>query len=358
MPETFGFRLRRFALAVDIVDDEIFRQVWALIRDYITPHLRPSYWALLTESEVNQQAGLAALDCSLATRPAFSLNRAEGGYNGLAAYSFVEGRPLWVVGADQQPLGPRVPLRDEWSGCTDLPGFDRSEHEGIRTVILVPIRWKGRRLGLMDLQSREHHELTGRVIAELENLAETLAVLLPLCEGNRERRQHTLDAIELHYKALREEQWPPLTKPQIFVASSDRADPAVMAVIDDVLHQFRDHLRVHYWKECSETGNINAAMLREIQGSQYGLCYFSEPADADGDGPGYRDNHNVVFEAGMLQALTAAETGWIPVREADSPPAPFDFAQERMIVVRRRDRAPRTDALRAELTARLERMLE
>lgn len=363
MSETFGFRLKRFALAVDIVDDEIFRQMWALILEYVSPHLRPSYWALLAEGHVNKEPGLVARDCSLAPKPAFSLRVADGSYNGLAAYAYLEGKALWVVGTDQQALGPESPLRDEWSGATDIPPFDRAAAEGIRTVILIPIRWKGRRLGLLDLQSREHHELTGRIAAELQNLADTLAVLMPLCEVNQERREHTLEAINLHYKALKEEPWPPLTKPQIFVASSARADAAVMGLIRDVLAGFEDRVRIHYWKESSESGNITTALMKQIQASQFGLCYFSEPVLGMQPAHEFTDNENVVFEAGMLHALTssghATPTGWIPVREASSPPAAFDFAQERMIIVRRvgRDGRPNLDALRAELVERIEALL-
>jgi hypothetical protein len=65
---------------------------------------------------------------------------------------------------------------------------------------------------------------------------------------------------------------------------------------------------------------------------------------ADNPGPEelpYRDNPNVLFEAGMLQALTNAPSaepvGWIPVREdvRFSGPPPFDVAGERLVVVPR-----------------------
>jgi hypothetical protein len=78
------------------------------------------------------------------------------------------------------------------------------------------------------------------------------------------------------------------------------------------------------------------------------------------------DNPNVVFEAGMLHARTANNesgdggepTGWIPIREVDSPPAPFDFASERTVQVpRRADGAVNEDRLRDELRARVQVLL-
>jgi hypothetical protein len=51
------------------------------------------------------------------------------------------------------------------------------------------------------------------------------------------------------------------------------------------------------------------------------------------------DNANVIFEAGMLQANTNAPaqipTGWIPIREKNSPHPPFDFAAQRTILIKR-----------------------
>jgi hypothetical protein len=364
MPETFGSRLKQFALAVDIVDEEVLHETFSLIVDYLRAHLRPKYWALLTERTVNKQPGLFAHECSTATKPAFSLRTDAGAPNGLAAYSYVEGKKMWIVGADRQAIGPDTPLRDEWGAGTDLPAFDRSASEGIKTVLLIPLCSNGRKVGLLDFQSSGYQELTPRIEAEVLHLAETLAVLLPLYEVNQARREHTRDAIKLHQKALNEEQWPPLTKPQIFVASSDRADPAVMGVIREELDRCRDHLLVHYWKESSDSGNINSAILKQIHEAQFGLCYFSEPVQNNEGDPLYHDNPNVVFEAGMLHAhtnrMTDAPMAWIPIREASSPPAPFDFAQERMIIVKRLgpDHRPNLDALRGDLAGRLAALLE
>ena len=81
-------------------------------------------------------------------------------------------------------------------------------------------------------------------------------------------------------------------------------------------------------------------MLDDISESRFGLCYFSEPAD-EGERSAFRDNPNVIFEAGMLHSPTNAPTdrptGWIPIREADSAAMPFDFAHERTVIVPRDD---------------------
>ena len=87
----------------------------------------------------------------------------------------------------------------------------------------------------------------------------------------------------------------------------------------------------------NKPGAINQQLLYELGRCRYGVCYMSE-ATSDAD-TAFRDNINVVFEAGMLHGRSdiesSAPASWIPVRERDSPPTPFDFAGQRMIVTRR-----------------------
>jgi Predicted nucleotide-binding protein containing TIR-like domain len=365
MGETFGHRLKQFALAVDIVDEDTFKHVWELVRRYVSLELELAYWALLIEGEVNKNPGRQARECSNENKPSFSLKTAEGCYNGLAAYSFAEAKPLWIVSPDKQHLSPDTLLRDDWSGTKTLPHCDQSVDGSIRTMILLPLRWKGRTFGVLDLQSTQYDELTNIATVALELLADTLSELLVLSDTNQTQRAHTLQAIGMLRTILQEESWPPLTKPQIFVASSDRADEAVMGTIRSVLNDFKDRLRSHYWKESSNSGNINWDILKQVKASRFGLCYFSEPAEDAKSEFRYQDNANVVFEAGMFQSLTnpAATdqpTGWIPVRDPQllSPHPPFDFAQQRMIIVERlTDNQPHLDRLRADLKARIENLL-
>jgi hypothetical protein len=42
-----------------------------------------------------------------------------------------------------------------------------------------------------------------------------------------------------------------------------------------------------------------------------------------------------MFQSQTNPNVTDDPTGWIPIREQLSPPPPFDFAQQRMIIVER-----------------------
>jgi hypothetical protein len=63
----------------------------------------------------------------------------------------------------------------------------------------------------------------------------------------------------------------------------------------------------------------------------------------------------VIFEAGMLHALFSSLEGepsvWIPIREVRSPPAPFDFSQERIVTV---DRLPNREVDETPFRKKLE----
>ena len=369
MSETFGHRLKQFALAVDIVDEDTFNQVWELVHRYVSRQLKLTYWALLVESVVNHSPGLRARLCSTGNQFSFSLQTAEGSYNGLAAYAFAEAKKLWVVSRNEESLGLDTHLRDAWSGTESLPVYHESKDVSIKTVITIPLRWQGRMLGVLDLQMSQYYEPTDIARRELELLVDALSVLLAVSDTNQMLRAHTRQAINMLQSALETESGPPLTrppKPQIFVASSDRADRTVMGEILGVLNDFKDSLQIYYWRQSPDSGNIYRETLKQVRASRFGLCYFSEPVEDGKGGVRYGDNANVIFEAGMFQSLTnPAATddpiGWIPVRESPllSPPPPFDFAQQRMIIVQRLEgNKPNLDKLRADLRERIERLIE
>lgn len=89
-----------------------------------------------------------------------------------------------------------------------------------------------------------------------------------------------------------------------------------------------------------------------------GLCYFSEPT-TEGQ---FQDNANVLFEAGMMQALANSPStrlrAWIPVREKASTSIPFYIASERILLVDpadgKLDKTSFADALRQRMATLIE----
>jgi hypothetical protein len=109
-------------------------------------------------------------------------------------------------------------------------------------------------------------------------------------------------------------------------------------------YELADRLEWTRWDEMSGRGDLGQSIDEAVMESRFGICYMSEPAE-DGAATAFIDNPNVVFEAGMLHAWTTASAKadafnnrlqlWIPIRERDSPPAPFDFGAMRILIVPR-----------------------
>ena len=92
-----------------------------------------------------------------------------------------------------------------------------------------------------------------------------------------------------------------------------------MGVIKDILYEYSEKIDLIYWKDISESGIITQQILREITNCQYGICYLSEKTSEDGSS--YKDDENVLIEAGILSANSRDSSfeNWIPIREGKSP---------------------------------------
>jgi hypothetical protein len=365
--DTFASQLRHFARAVDIVDDDTFDQVRRLVYKYVKNELGAEYFELMREQPIEREPALKMFWSSEDKDHFWRVRGADGGYSNAVTRAFGSEQPLWLVGADHKALRDTDRLEDLWSHADDLPGQHQpAVDQPIRTIVAVPLRFRTS-LGIYYFESCSYIAVTDAAKTELLLLGSALAILLDLYEMKRTQSKMTASAISDLQDMLQAAKFPRLAKPHFFLASSTRADGQVTAVISEVLHEFSDGLEFTDWSKMSDTGNISAQIVREIRRSRFGICYLSEPTTGDPiEGPAYLDNPNVVFEAGMLHALTSSSApgdegepaGWIPVREAASPPAPFDFAAERTVYVPRfKDGALNEPRLREELTGRVRRLL-
>jgi hypothetical protein len=358
---TFGSHLQHFARSVDIVDEQTLDDARNLVHEYIQEELDAAYFELATVHLVDDAAGLRTRWSSENKNFSSTIRTAEGGYSSQLAVSFDTGRPLWIVSPQREPLHRAKSYLDRWSGVTELPSYKAPMDGDLLTSIVLPMRRPNDRiLGVMALESTTYLDITEFDTAELDLLADALGVLLDLRELHAVQTQGTRDAIRNLRRIKDVVVFPQIAKPQIFVAFSARADREVVGVLGEVLKEFSDRLRVVQWNRIADSGAITSQIADAIATSRFGLCYFSEPR-ADGE-HSYADNPNVLFEAGMLHALEALSayerTGWIPIREEDSPPLPFDFAGERVEPVPRdADGHVNEERFRSRLQARIERLL-
>jgi hypothetical protein len=238
----------------------------------------------------------------------------------------------------------------------DLPPYWDPENISAATSIIIPLASPP--IGFMTLEFKRHIEYTRDAEANLTRLAKSLRIILSLHEAHKLQKDNTESAINTLSNRLAKERSSPLLKPLVFLAFPFCADTEVVGIIKEVLNEFADQLEIIPWDEMSQSGDINQHILEAISNATYGVCYFSEPYESDPAPYEFRDSPNVVFEAGMLQALTNSHatqpTAWIPIHEKNAPPAPFDFASQRMIVIKReKNKKVNEQTLRCELRSRI-----
>ena len=368
---TFAGQLKHFAQTVDIVDDGIFNQVRSLVCKYVTHELNSEYFELLRSETVgnnsDRQIWLRTFWSSDETKHLWPIRDGGGSYLNQVTEAFDQVHAMWVVSASGKvTLGDTEKYQDMWSGSVDLPRYQPISGPQIRTLIVLPLFFRNR-IGVFCIESSEYIEITDVAKLELRRLADALGILYGLWDVNKASAECTDHAIGDLQDMLERARFPKLAKPHVFVAFSNLADEKVTMVINDVLGQFADKLEFTDWKQMDDPGNITTQIGREIMESRFGICYLSEPArDSGASGHKYDDNRNVIFEAGMLHARTSATadtdengpSGWIPVREEDSPQAPFDFANERILYVpRSRNGELNEPRLRDLLNRRIHRLL-
>jgi hypothetical protein len=361
--KTFAELLRQFALSVDIVSDNTFNRVREHVVEYMKNELEAAYFGLMTRSVINGQPGLQTTWSSSDQGSAITI-RTDEGYTRQAALAFDQKRPLWIISKDGTPLRDVADSSgyvDLWSNTVDLPHYAPPVDRPMRTSIILPLVRVGRPLGVLYLESTAHVEATHVAQKELEMLAEAIAVLIELRDANKVQVEGTNEAVGQLGRFLNTAKFPRLTKPNLFLSSPTDADQRVLGIIRDVLEEYSSKVSVFDWREIDDAGAITAQIADRIIRSRYGICYLSELASPDSKYR-YADNPNVIFEAGMLHALVnapdAPPSGWIPVREYDSPHAPFDFADQRI------ERVPRDengqvieDRFRGQIQRRLASLL-
>ena len=367
MSHTFGEELKRFALTIDSVDSEICKRFFNLLKRYVENVLRMHFFHFMIDSgkfegnPVLQVPGTGGVFWSSSGSTNSVRTRSEEGsssYMAQSTYVYDSGNPIWIT-ANGEMLNNAEQYNDAWSSCNDLPIYFAPDKTDVKTSIVVPLRTTERIFGFMCVESLDDLKASKSGKEELIRVAEAAGTVLRLQNTYEEQHRNTEFALN-ELDILANEHWPsPLHHPKIFIASANSADNQVMGEILKTVNTFAPHIQVEYWKVLEESGDITQIIRRKIAECRFGVCYFSVRS-ADSPNKFY-DNANVLFEAGMMQALTGTPTGqptaWIPIRECNSIPEspPFDFAQQNMIFVERFDNGQvNLPKFTADLIARIE----
>lgn len=341
--------LNQFALAVDNVEDAVCDRLRQLLTGYFLDKAKAFHFEVLMDGiRIDTNAGNKP---GLQTRwtagepRSIPIVREEGAYRGQCALAYDQSKKLWVTSVDDRPLrDPDAHYVDEWSGVADLPSYVPCEGGEARTSILIPLRYGGRVFGVACIEFERKLSCSDEVKRELDLMFDALARIIWLNHTTNTQLGDTKRALEELEKRFGQSE-SVLEEPSLFFAASSRADELVVRSIREVLSEkAAGQLRLVVWDELHRAGPINPQIVEAISSARYGVCYLSEPIEGPAvDGQLYSDNRNVLFEAGMFEALAvdtdSALAGWVPIRErrevAGDPP--FDMAGHRMVFVPRSD---------------------
>ena len=366
MSRMFSERIRQFVLSNDIMDQDTFYDLLKLVHAYVHKYLDIIYFSVLVETVVDEdQLGLKTEWTTREEGSSYTVG-SDKEYISVVAYAFGENKPVWVVADSKGILQDETDLKDLWAQAEDLPGRHSKSQESVRTSIMHPLRREGRAVGVLEFAAEKYLEPTPVSRDEIKTLATVISRAYQMYDVRKDQRENSRKAIQMLEKALSGEEWARLELPRMFVAyaGGGRLDEATReeheAVIQSmrkVVGGFEDALEVTYWEDVTEAGNINDQVIRDISGADFGLCYLSQPK---GKGR-FEDNANVLFEAGMMQALTKSPSallkGWIPIRE-DAEGVPFDIASERLLLVDRKEGQLDKEAFMGALRKRLESLVD
>lgn len=341
MNTTFGEHLKQFALAVDTVDKDSFHDAKDLVLDYFRRTLNIEITRLMVEAKVAEMDGL--ITYNLVSKAVYSVRPVrdhKGEFTSHTAYAYGTNKSLWIVSGDknEKRLEHCESWVDLWSNSKDLPAYKvpsgESLKESARTSIIIPVLTDSRVFGVFNFETTEYLDITASAKKELTLVVDALVLLYQTYLKYERKLEDTRTAFN-KLNDLLQHPLPKLTKPNIFLASSHRAaSDAVKQTFKE--EEFANKFQVVYWKEMHAPGNINTQLLEVLGTCRYGVCYFSERLGSKGNR--FRDNPNVLFEAGMLHGRSdqgaQSPASWIPIREASSK-TPFDFASERTIIVPR-----------------------
>lgn len=350
-------RLRDFSRVVDVIEDDTFDNIKNAIARYFKNTLGCHYYSVLIDGisqETEEGALIPALDC-IWTNDTTRMGgvvpiRSSTNNSRQLVVSYLMRKPLWLVAKDGDLLADtrNTPgaVVDLWSRTESLPDYRIVGEKESRTSIVMPLEYGERRFGVMNLEFEDSLRISEKAKDNLRTLADGLGRIIWIWKTTETQLQGTRDAfdeLEQSYESV----WSPLQRRTVFLASSGRADESVMKMVLSVLQEYEELFDVNFWRMEVASGNINEQVRSAIAGSDFGVCYISEPAeDGASGGPAFLDNPNVLFEAGMLQMLhelqgkrDATASRWIPIREGSevSPALPFDFAGDRVITVPRAD---------------------
>ena len=373
----FSEQLTRLALAVSVVDDQIWADLCGSLDVYFKRNVGACYWEIsIGGTRVDNAPGLRIIytsDGAQAVGNTYSLDLdAKGAFKDFRTYAYVKGKALWIVDKNGRKLNEvDISLEDRWSGAQADKQFPRSfpgdYARGARTIFIDVLEFQGNNFGIFVLEHEDEKALTPEIERECVAANSALSRLVRTWQTTKEQLDVARDARATFNNFV--EKFSSIAEPKkIFVASPRDRDQEVWAAISKVLNKkkYRGRFKLVNWDEKTQPGDIMEQIVKDVFETAVGVCLFSETLSSVEDNhqsPSVRapDNPNVVFEAGLLQALVNNPeqlcTAILPVREHENLAGKpfFDISHERLCTI---DRDESNNFLATKFLDKFEKMLD
>lgn len=256
---------------------------------------------------------------------------------------------------------------DQWNDeivTVPYEDYDTASRGKALTAAYMPLKVGDRVFGVLNFEFDRQVFLNKQIKEEASELAEAVSTIIWLRQTTEQWAKNTDIALQ-RLKERIDFGVSSLKQMNVFVANSSQADPVVMRCIKSAIKSF-SNLQLIHWEDLKAPGSISEDIELKIDASSFGICYMSEydqGAAKRGEKP-YRDNSNVMFEAGMLHAMKknrqTKRSLWIIVREDEklTTDAPFDVEHMRMVVVKRDIRENEVVVDEEDLTHQLKEMID
>lgn len=237
--KTFGESLSHFVRSIDIVDTSTKDDVLNLIAGYLEDEFGIKFFTMYMESSIDQKVGLIPTDWYRGgDRASFTIKDEKGSYRGQVSLAYDRGTSLWIVSNDRGPLRlaelyeNRLPNAES----NQIPKYiKRTDHE-IFTSIIRPVKEDNRIYGVVNFESERHLDYSPAINEELKKISGSISTLFLLNRTFRNQRRNTKAEINYLSELKNDrDRLLHLSKPRVFVASSNRAEDDVMSLIQEVL---------------------------------------------------------------------------------------------------------------------------
>jgi len=356
---TFGHHLRSVVFASDSLTDNQYKKIIKLCGNY-TESLGFDRLDLLLVSKFN---GMDAVQYEIESNnhgcmPFFLQD--NGNPNGLCPLAVISERPIWIVAQDEgkSVYDNSSQLIDLWSGLNNIPEPQGYEESAIvNTEVDIPIRIIRRTIGVASFRSRERITISEHLKTELIHVSDIINQAYLIHKEYLVRSNATSEAIDNISDMSGAARILRGGRANVFVAFPARCREDTISTVRDVIAGNRK-LNPTYWDQNFTSGSITEKIVADIMNSDIGIAYFSEFDESDGS---YRDNSNVLFEAGLFEGChrigRAGRIAWIPIRENTLDRFPFDIAGLNTIIVRRNSKDCINSPLEFDLQSRLHHIL-